>query len=363
MRTGIANLPLHGGKAPRWLFTRMTDLSREILTALILEYGPEQALKRLADPYWFQAFGCVLGFDWHSSGVTTTVCGAVKEGLKNRQKELGLYVAGGKGGTSRKTPSHIETLINNNSLSLDPENLIYASKMSAKVDNTAVQDGFQLYHHNLFFTNRGSWTVVQQGMHKDKRLARRYHWYSPQVKSFIIEPHAGICCDRQTQTLNLTNIKSEQTCQVSTELVRDELPTLLKDLKKLERLNLPYHHPVYAEDFRADRLEKIMRQAHELSPQNFEQLLGVQGMGPKSIRALALISELIYGTNPSWKDPARYSFTHGGKDGYPYPVDRPQYDQSIQVLKIALDKAKIGQFEKVRLMKKLTSRRVNEYTR
>jgi hypothetical protein len=356
MRTGIANLPLHWGATPPWLFERMKLLAREIIYALRCEFGPEEILKRLSDPFWFQSFGCVLGFDWHSSGLTTIVCGALKESVRGLEQDLGLFIVGGKGKTSRKAPDEIISW--SDKLSLDDEiakNLIYASKMSAKVDNTALQDGYQLYHHSFIFTEDGKWAVIQQGMNDKNSMARRYHWLGENVKDFVDEPHSAICCDQKSKTLNLVAHESNKTRDVSTELVRDGIKALCKDLKKLETMEMPRHHDVRVTDFSSKRLEKILYIAHERKPKNFEELLGIEGVGPKTIRALALISELIYGAKPSFRDPARFSFAHGGKDGYPYPVNQRQYDQSIEILKSAVQKAKIGKKEKLEALKKLSS--------
>lgn len=360
MRTGIANLPLHYGSAPRWLFNRMKRLASQITQIIVWDYGPEEFLLRLSDPFWFQAFGCVLGFDWHSSGVTTTVGGALKEGLKGLEKSLGIVVAGGKGATSRKTPQHIK--IWGDKLCLDSETvsrLIYASRMSAKVDNTAVFDGFQLYHHNLVFTTSGLWVVIQQGMNPSLRSARRYHWLSSSLNDFVEEPHSGIISERKTKALDLTAKQSRKTRQTSVELIKGNFSQLMKDANLLsqenwtEVLSLPKNHPVYPEHFNKKRLEKILHRIKEKDPQDFEKLLGITGVGPKTILALSLISELIYGTKPSWKDPARYSFAHGGKDGYPYPVQRETYDQSIQILKKAIQKAKLSTSEKTQTLRSL----------
>ena len=218
MRTGIAHLPLHGGKAPSWLFQRMKRLGREIIIAIVSEYGPPEMPKRLSDPFWFQALGCVLGFDWHSSGVTTTTCRALKEGIKGLEKELGLFIAGGKGGTSRKTPSEIISA--GDQLSCDPEKLVYASRMSAKVDSSAVQDGYQLYHHSFIFTKSGDWAVVQQGMNDTNKYARRYHWLGSKVTNFVVEPHQAICCDSKGNTLNMVAVESEEARQTTVMLLR-----------------------------------------------------------------------------------------------------------------------------------------------
>jgi hypothetical protein len=294
-KTGIATLPLHYGKAPKWLFDRMTALSREITYAIVSEFGKKVFLEKLSNPYWFQALGCVLGFDWHSSGLTTTVTGALKEGLRGMNRELGIFIAGGKGATSRKTPEHINMYANK--YMINPEPLIYASRMAAKVDNTAVQDGYQLYHHVFVFTYTGEWSVIQQGMNANKKTARRYHWFSEAKKEFVVEPHTAVCCDKRDRTLNLV--------------------------------------------------------AFESQPEDFERLLGIKGVGPKTIRALSLISELIYGTPPSYRDPARFSFAHGGKDGTPFPVDKKTYDKTIDVMENAINSAKIGNQAKMDAIRRL----------
>jgi hypothetical protein len=356
MRTGIALMPLHYGKAPSWLFQRMKKLAQEITQVIIIDYGPDEFLKRISDPFWFQSFGCVLGFDWHSSGVTTTVGGALKEGLKGKELELGLVVAGGKGGTSRKTPKEIELwgekfLLESSKIS----SLVYASKMSAKVDSAALFDGFKLYHHNFIFTKDGNWAVFQQGMNPDLKSARRYHWLSSELKDFVEEPHQGIITEKTFTTLDLTAKKSRETRNLSVELVQGSFPTLLKDIKRLEVLALPKAHPISKQDFDLKRLERILYQIKDKNPNDFERMLGLKGVGPKTILALALISELIYGTKPSWKDPARYSFAHGGKDGHPYPVQKETYDQSIEILKKAIQKAKLPRSEKIESLKALSA--------
>jgi hypothetical protein len=351
MKTGVAHLPLHYGKAPPWLFQRMKSLAREITLFIIDAYGTEEMLSRLSDPFWFQAFGCVLGFDWHSSGVTTTVCGALKEGTKRMQEELGFFIAGGKGRTSRKTPLEIEEICGQGGIDGAP--LIYASRMSAKVDSAAVQDGYQIYQHTFFFTQSGQWAVVQQGMNEENRYARRYHWYSQGIKDFVCEPHWAVCCDQRKEGLNLVAQESEKARQFITELSHEKPEFLISEGKKVNELYLPKEHPVPMEEIRLEKLEKTFIQIHEHSPDNFEQLLGTKGVGPKSLRALSLISELTHGVKPSFKDPTRFSFAHGGKDGHPYPVDREVYDQTIEVLKGAIDKAKVGDREKIEAIKRL----------
>jgi hypothetical protein len=344
-RTGIANLPLHYGKAPRWLFDRMVKLAREITIAIVADYGPEEMLRRMAHPYWFQAFGCILGFDWHSSGVTTTLCGALKEGIKGMERDLGLFVAGGKGKTSRKTPAEITGW--GELISLDPAPLVYSSRMSAKVDSSAVQDGYQLYHHNFLFTSGGSWAVIQQGMNEVKRYARRYHWLGETVSDFVNEPHTAILSETRGQALNLTAGESDPARTTITGIATGEKPEkVLAELRRLKTLSLPARHQIVTDDLHPDSLSRIILSTYERQPENFEQLLGLSGVGAKTIRALSLISELVYGIAPSYRDPVRYSFAHGGKDGIPYPVDRKTYDRSIELLTRAINKTKISPDEK-----------------
>jgi hypothetical protein len=351
-RTGIANLPLHYGKAPRWLFDRMTKLAREITIAITTEFGPEEMLHRLSDPFWFQAFGCVLGYDWHSSGVTTTVCGALKEGIKGLETDLGLFVAGGKGKTSRKTPTEIEGV--GHLLKSDVSSLVYASRMAAKVDNSALQDGYQLYHHTFLFTKNGSWSVVQQGMNEGNRYARRYHWLGEKVTDFVCEPHSAICSQARGEALNLVAAESEPARDTITQIATEEKPEeIVSQLKKLKTLDLPSRHHLSLVDIHPDRLHKTLLITYEHQPENFENLLSLEGVGPKTLRALGLISELIYDVPISLRDPARYSFAHGGKDGHPYPVDRKTYDKSIEILHQALEKAKVGDKEKIAALRRL----------
>jgi len=351
-RTGIANLPLHYGKVPPWLFGRMCQLAREITIVTVTEFGTGEMLRRLSDPFWFQAFGCVLGYDWHSSGVTTTVCGAIKEGMRGLERELGLFVAGGKGRTSRKTPLEIEN--NGHLLKVNPSSLVYASRMSAKVDNSALQDGYQLYHHSFFFTRDGSWAVIQQGMNEVNRYARRYHWLGEKVSDFVCEPESAICSQAQGEALNLVASESAKVRDVIAQVAAEEKPArIVGQLNKLKTLNLPRRAYISLEDIHPDRLSKIFLTAYENKPQDFESLLALEGVGPKTLRALSLISELVYETPVSLRDPVSYSFAHGGKDGYPYPVDRKTYDSSIQFLTQAVEKAKIGDREKLEAFRRL----------
>ena len=352
-RTGIANLPLHYGKAPRWLFERMTKLAREISIAVVSEFGSDEMLRRLSDPHWFQALGCVLGWDWHSSGTTTTVCGALKEGTKGLENDLGFYIAGGKGKTSRQTPLQITQHCEQ--LSQDPAPLVYASRMSAKVDSVALQDGYQLYHHTFVFTPRGDWAVIQQGMNEKNRYARRYHWLSEGVQDFVCEPHSAICSQGFGKALNMVATESENARKIVTEVAAEDKPEkLVEELRKIKSLTLPANHYVNLADLHPDRLERIFLSTYEHKPENFENLLSMEGVGPATIRALSLISELVYGVAPSFRDPARYSFAHGGKDGHPFPVDRETYDKSIALLGAAVQKAKIGNREKIEALRRLS---------
>ena len=371
--TGYASLPLHGGKAPAWLFGRMVRLSREIVIYLASEHGTREVLRRLSDPFWFQAFGCVLGFDWHSSGVTTTVCGAVKEGLKDIDAELGFFAAGGKGNASRKTPQQIAESCER--IGRDAQPLIYASKTAAKVDSAAVQDGYQLYHHVFFFTAGGEWCVVQQGMSDATRTARRYHWLSDSVKSFVDEPHEAVCCDARGETLNLVAHENDPVRRASAELAAQKPETTLKALENISSrggpacppegrhmggplpvLTMPARHTLFPElDVASPYLEKILLKTYERAPQDFETLLGIEGVGPKTLRALALASELVHGTPATMRDPARFAFAHGGKDGTPFPVDKLTYDKTIEILDKAINRSAIDRSEKVKAFRRLAA--------
>jgi len=371
MRTGVANLPLHGGRAPPWLFKRMVGLAGAVVEAVVYEHGTGELLRRLSDPCWFQALSCVLGFDWHSSGTTTTTTGALKMAVN--PEVHGLAVAGGKGKTSRKTPTDIQTA--GDLLALSPEkieDLKLASRMAAKVDSALVQDGYKLYHHVLIFTATGDWAVVQQGMSESR--ARRYHWLSDRVASFVEEPHSAICAqERRSSVLDLTAIESRENREVTLDLVRDGPSHFLRYTSQRTLsdfsgssgssssefvatrhldLTLPRRHEVLPKDLGEDGI-KALNMACEIQPERYEDLIALKGMGPKKIRALALISELIYGAETCWKDPAKYSFAHGGKDGHPYPVDRETFDHSISTLKEAVENAKLDRREKYDAIKRL----------
>ncbi len=356
MRTGIANLPLHGGKCPPWLFARMVKMTRALMEVMVAHAGSEGVLARLADPFWFQALGCVLGFDWHSSGLTTTVCGALKEALRDRAGQLGLFVAGGKGKTSRQTPEEIQLFAERHPLARDPQELVYASRMAAKVDNSAVQDGYQIYHHTFVFNTSGQWAVIQQGMNEQNGWARRYHWLSATMRDFVCEPHQAVCCDYRGETLNLVALESERARKVIAELACEKPEKLIKDLSLLQEkavLSLPSRHQVALSDIHPRNIERVLLKSYARQPENFQALLAVEGVGPKALRALSLLSELVYGAAPSYRDPARYSFAHGGKDGHPYPVDRRTYDQSIAFLHQALAQSRLGRTEKMEAFQRL----------
>jgi len=354
MKKGEATLPLHSGRAPRWLFRRMTRLARGISLVIIDEYGPRTLLERLADPHWFQAFGCALGFDWHSSGLTTTTCGALKEGLSDEQEHAGLFVCGGKGKQSRRTPDEI--FEHRGAVTEEASDLIHASRMSAKVDSAAVQDGYQIYHHNFFFLEDGTWCVVQQGMNDDTGMARRYHWLSDTVEAFDRSPQAAVCSEqRHPHVLNLVSPDSENTREASSDLAREHPDRLITELIKVE---FPARHQITRADINPDRLKQTLTSAYENQPDDFEGLLGTEGVGPKTLRALSLLSDIIHGEPPDFQDPARYSFAHGGKDGTPYPVDRDTYDRSIQFLEEMVNRSDVAYSDKKRSLKKLADMKV-----
>jgi hypothetical protein len=353
-RTGSAVLPLHNGKAPRWLFTRMARLAGVISSAIITEFGQKEFLHRLSDPFWFQSLGCVLAFDWHSSGVTTTVTGAIKEGLRGREGELGLFIAGGKGARSRKAPDEIAEF--GEKFSVNPKPIVYASRMSAKVDSAALQDGYQIYHHAIFFSREGDWAVVQQGMNTQARSARRYHWLSEEVKDFVAEPHSAICSElKASRALDMTASLSAEARSSVAGLSRENPDKIIKEIKSLETLVMPERHLVSYSDIEPKRLHQIFVQTYERQPRDFETLLGMRGVGPKTVRALSLVSEIIHGTPLSYRDPARYSFAHGGKDGTPFPVEREVYDKTIDIMARAIGGARLESSEKLSALKRLNT--------
>jgi len=382
MQRGIATFTLDTGRCPKWLFARMVKLGREITRVLVAVFGPDEFIRRIADPVWFQSLGTVLAFDWNASGLTTILTAALKEAIRGQEENLGIFICGGKGKTSRKTPEEITIWADRLSLpDLFANNLVYNSKMSAKVDNSLIQDGYQIYHHSLFFSRNGSWAVVQQGMNEVNVSARRYHWFSENVDDLVCEPHTGIVtAAKRKPSLNLTARESEGTRKLSVEFVSSGYHSLMKDIEilrkhssklskmismklkgeqltflKLEDTEFKYH-PVVHEDFSQSRyLEKILKKLCDVHPTNYEKLLATEGVGPKTVRALALVAEVIYGAAPSYKDPARYSFAHGGKDGTPFAVDRDTYDKTIATLVKAVWHSRIDAYEKDRAINRLVS--------
>ncbi len=347
-RSGSADLPLHYGHVPRWLSERMARLGLAITEAIINEYGKDEILRRLSDPFWFQSLGAVMGMDWHSSGITTSVMGALKVAINPHAKELGIFVCGGKGKFSRETPT--ELLRIGEKTGLDGDHLVRCSKLSAKVDNTALQDGFQLYTHNFIVSDQGQWAVVQQGMRTGSGTARRYHWHSASLQSFVDEPHTGICGINQGRILNLVAHESMSARNTMIEISREAPDRIFNETKKLI---MPDHHDVRATDIDLKRLGAMLWLAHEKKPAGFEDLLLLEGMGPRTLQSLALVSELIYGAPSRFSDPARFSFAHGGKDGHPFPVPLKVYDETISSLQTAVYKAKMGQTDKQDALKNL----------
>ena len=367
--SGVAELPLHRGGVPRWLFKRMVKLAEGIIAIIVEEYGEKEFLNRISDPYWFQAFGCVLGFDWHSSGLTTVTIAALKEALKPENHRL--VVCGGKGKASKKTLEEIEKAskyfdFSNNIIS----KLEYASRMTAKVDNAAIQAGYPIYHHSMVISESGDWTVIQQGMNIEDKTARRYHWISNSVESFVVEPHKAIVGDvKRPVALNMTAKESEECRQVSVDLVKEKPEKIVRLLKNIrpvyqksliEWINERKNEPYVIKTLIMPRTLNwnALRKAYEIQPKNYEELLSIRGIGPATVRGLALISELVYGEPPSWKDPVKYSFAFGGKDGVPYPVNRKAMDEAITILMNALEEAKIKgkeKFNAIKRLRKLTS--------
>jgi len=374
MRTGIATVPLDWGRCPRWLFERMTRLGRGICVAIVEEFGPEELLRRLSDPAWFQSLGCVMGFDWNSSGLTVTTMGALKEAVRGMETDLGFYVCGGKR-VSRKTPEETQKWGQYLGWSESKtDSLVNASRMAAKVDSALVQDGFSIYAHNLLFTNSGKWAVIQQGMNTDLQKARRYHWLSDGVNDFCENPHSGIASDARLKPLNLTAEESRENKEISAQMVKLEPAAVLKNLQtaaekvsknmpavanpggsslgkqsrlpgfsEMELNDVEFHwHPVIAEKFDMKRLKKTIETAHFFAPTEFAQLLAGEGVGPKTIRALSLVAEIIYGAKPSYEDPARYTFAVGGKDGTPFPVDRATYDRTLAAIERGIIASRSG---------------------
>lgn len=350
MARRYADLPLHYGHVPPWLAQRMTTLGGAIVEALVIECGKSEVLKRLSDPLWFQSFGCVLGMDWHSSGITTSVMGALKKALNPKARELGIFICGGRGKHSRETPTELLKIAADTGL--NGEALVRSSKLAAKVDNTALQDGFQLYLHNFIVTNEGEWAIVQQGMNDASGMARRYHWHSAQFQSYLNSPHAGVTGQNQGLILNLAHNEADTTRMSIVKLTEESPDRMMREIRKIV---MPRHHEVTANDVNMKRLGAALTLAHERSTTDFESLLLLEGVGPRTIQSLTLVSEIIYGSPTRFNDPARFSFAHGGKDGHPFPVPLKVYDETIHVLKSAVEKARIGFNDKQKAIQQLSA--------
>ena len=347
-RSGVADLPLHGGRVPQWLATRMTTLGTAISESVIHHYGHSALLSRLSDPFWFQALGSVMGMDWHSSGITTSVLGALKRGLNPRAHELGVYVCGGRGRHSRNTPGELRAVANRTGL--DGDVLVRTSRLAAKVDNNAIADGFQIYLHGFFLTNEGEWSIVQQGMNEESRLARRYHWHSAAVKDFTCEPHTAIVGQ---QTGIIQNLVDERAQPAQDALLTIAADSPQRTLSEVMKMRLPSHHDVRAKDVDLKRLGAVLAVSHEQQLRDFASLLLVENLGLRTLQSLALIAEVIHGTPTRFNDPARFAFAHGGKDSHPFPVPLKTYDESIAVLRRSLDAARVGNTDKMDGMKRL----------
>jgi hypothetical protein len=361
-RTGSADLPLHGGRVPAWLGQRMSTLGGIIAETIVHHYGRDAFLERLAHPFWFQSFGAVMGMDWHSSGITTSVIGALKRGLAKRQNDLGIYVCGGRGKHSRKTPDELQNL--GDRIGIDGPGLTRASRLVAKVDSAAVQDGFDLYLHGFFVTADGKWTVVQQGMHGGKKQARRYHWHSAAVTDFVDQPHSAIDGPLQGEIVNLTDHRALKARDTQLALLSEFGPDrIVGEFEKLTQapspqgvlphLIMPAHHDVRPKDVFARRLHGTLIAAAEQGPKDFPDLLLTPGVGARTVRSLAMVAEVIHGTPYRFADPARFSLAHGGKDRHPYPVPIKVYDETIRVIKSAVQSAKLGREEELGALKRL----------
>ena len=341
-RSGYADLPLHGGRVPAWLAERMTKLGTAITESILLHYGPGEFLARLSDPFWFQAFGSVMGMDWHSSGITTSVVGALRRGLGPRAQELGIWICGGRGRHARNTPDELRAMAERTSL--DGEALVRTSRLTARVDNNAIADGFQIYLHSFFVTREGAWAVVQQGMNPETRLARRYHWHSAAVRDFVTEPHTGIAGEHQGIIMNLTDAGAKPAQAALLDIVRQRPEMTLADTR---RLVMPRHHDVRRGDVDLKRLGAALAMAYEREFRDFASLLLMETLGPRTLQSLALVAEVVHGAPSRFSDPARFSFAHGGKDGHPFPVPLKTYDEALGVLRNSLDRAKAGDRDKL----------------
>ena len=347
-RSGVADLPLHGGRVPPWLAERMTKLGTAITENIVHHYGTSTFLSRLSDPFWFQAFGAVMGMDWHSSGITTSVMGALKRGLAPRADELGLYVCGGRGRFSRNTPNELRSLAAQRGF--DADALVRTSRLTARVDNNAIGDGFQIYLHSFVLTSDGEWAVVQQGLNDQNGLARRYHWHSASVRDFVAEPHTGIMGENQGTIMNLVDARANS-AQTALLEIANEHPE--KTLNEARHLRMPSHHEVHEKNVDLKRLGAVLAVAYEKDLHDFAELLLLEKLGPRTLQSLALVAEVVHGAPSRFNDPARFAFAHGGKDGHPHPVPLKTYDESLNFLRRSLDAAKVGHTDKVDGFKRL----------
>ncbi len=356
-RSGVADLPLHGGRVPPWLATRMETLGTAIAESVIYHYGRSALLSRLSDPFWFQALGSVMGMDWHSSGITTSVMAALKRGLQSKSHELGIYICGGRGRQSRKTPDELRRIAQRTSL--DGDRLVRTSRLTARIDNNAVADGFQIYLHSFVLTTDGEWAIVQQGMNEASRLARRYHWHSATVRDFVEEPHTAIVGQHAGTIMNLVDRQARPAQTALLSITREDPARMLAEARRIERpwhdrhLEMPPRHDVRAADVNEKRLGAVLALAHERDLREFASFLLLEQLGPRTLQSLALIAEVVHGTPTRFEDPARFAFAHGGKDGHPFPVPLKVYDESISVLRRALDQARLGRSDKLGGMSRL----------
>jgi len=341
-RSGIADLPLHGGRVPPWLAARMTKLGTAITETIVHHYGASAFLSRLSDPFWFQALGAVMGMDWHSSGITTSVMGALKRGLAPRANELGLYICGGRGRFSRNTPYELRALADKRGF--DGEALVRTSRLTARIDNNAIADGFQIYLHNFVLTSKGEWAVVQQGLNDRNGLARRYHWHSESVRDFVADPHTAIFGENQGTIMNLVDSKASRAQNALIEIA-NERPD--KTLIAARHLRMPAHHDVRETNIDLKRLGAVLAVAYDKGLQDFTELLLLEKLGPRTLQSLALVAEVVHGAPSRFNDPARFAFAHGGKDGHPHPVPLKTYDESLGFLRTSLDAAKLGHTDKL----------------
>src|SRR5687767_9491786 len=341
-RAGVADLPLHGGRVPQWLAERMTTLGTAISESVIHHYGTSELLTRLSDPFWFQALGTVMGMDWHSSGITTSVMGALKRGLAPRANELGIYICGGRGRYSRNTPHELRRL--GERRGFDADKLVRTSRLTARIDNNAIADGFQIYLHNFVLAADGEWAVVQQGLNDRNGLARRYHWHSATVKDFVAEPHTGIVGENQGTIMNLVDAEARPAQEAMLEIAHEHPD---KTLAAARHLTMPSHHEVRTVNVDLKRLGAVLAVAYERDLHNFAELLLLEKLGPRTLQSLALVAEVVHGAPSRFNDPARFSFAHGGKDRHPFPVPLKTYDESLNFLRTSLDQAKVGDRDKL----------------